>query len=262
MWDLCKREKFDGQGNVPVNSTRRNLLKSHIENEWHYLPLIKALSGLAALLHDWGKASELFQFKLDPSNNQGFKGDPIRHEWISCLLLNALIQQHSAKNDDDYAWLEALSRGEINEAQLKVEAGKNKLEPLTGLPPMAKLLAWLIVSHHRLPLAKGNTKELRKDWLGVSADSIDTTLNRITQEWGYENRRDEEEYSARVRGCFEFPNGLISESKPWLMQVKKWAKRLLDCTPQVKLAMLDGSYRVVLHHSRLCLMLGDHFYSS
>ena len=262
VWIVGKRSKFDLQGRVPVNSTQRNLLYSHIENDWHYLPLIKALAALAALLHDWGKASELFQSKMDPKKNQGFKGDPIRHEWISCLLLNALIQQHSTSNDGDQAWLTALSQGEINEERLKILAAQNTARPLSDLPPTAKLLAWLIVSHHRLPLPKGNADELRNTWQGVSADSIDMTLHRITQEWGYENHFDETEYQARVHRCFEFPNGLISQSKPWLMQVRKWSKRLLDCESQVKQVMEDGSYRVVLHHSRLCLMLGDHFYSS
>ena len=262
LWIVGKRNKFDCQGNVPVNNTNRNLLKSNIENDWHYLPLIKALSGLSALLHDWGKANTLFQCKLDPNNRQSSKGDPLRHEWISCLLLSAFIQYHSEATDCDHDWLEALSHGEINEEQLKSTIVKNKTNPLSDLPPIAKLLAWLIVTHHRLPLPKGNTQELRNTWLGVNTDSIDSTLGQITQEWGYDNRFDEAEYKARVQQCFEFPKSLMSESKPWLAQVKKWAKRLMDCEPKIKQAISDGSYRVVLHHSRLCLMLGDHFYSS
>jgi CRISPR-associated endonuclease/helicase Cas3 len=262
VWIVGKRDKFDLQGHVPVNTSRRNLLQSQIENDWHYLPLIKALAGLAALLHDWGKASELFQAKLDPKNREGFKGDPIRHEWISCLLLNALVQQHASSNGSDQAWLQALSQGEINEDELKLVAAQQRKNPLSDLPPAAKLLSWLIVSHHRLPLPQENQKALRTSWIGIKADSIDLTLSRITKEWGYENRFDEEEYQSRLSHCFEFPNGLISASKPWLMQVKKWAKRLLDCEPLVEQTMADGSYRVLLHHSRLCLMLGDHYYSS
>lgn len=262
VWVVGKRDKFNDQGNVPVNSTFRNLLHNHIESDWHYLPLIKALTALASLLHDWGKASALFQLKLAPNNKQGFKGDPIRHEWISCLLLNALIQQYVDDKEEDNGWLKALARGEIQEELLKKVAAKNTDNPFRGLPPIAKLLAWLIVSHHRLPLPLGSPSELRKEWQGVSADTIDVTLNRISKEWGYENRYDEEEYQSRVKHCFSFPNGLISASTPWINQIKKWALRLHACEAQSKQALTDGSYRVVLHHSRLCLMLGDHFYSS
>ncbi|NND64679.1 MAG: type I-F CRISPR-associated helicase Cas3, partial [Gammaproteobacteria bacterium] len=51
-------------------------------------------------------------------------------------------------------------------------------------------------------------------------------------------------------------------SKPWLTQIKKWAARLLQCKELVEQALNDGSYRLILGHARLCLMLGDHYYSS
>ena len=86
IWVVGNKSKFNGEGVVPVNTTKRNLLNMEIENDWKYLPLIKSLTGLAALLHDWGKASRLFQNKLNPDSKSKCKGDPIRHEWISCLL--------------------------------------------------------------------------------------------------------------------------------------------------------------------------------
>jgi CRISPR-associated helicase, Cas3 family len=132
LWVVGNKRKFDEEGRVPVNSTRRNLINTHIENDWEYLPLIKALVAIAALLHDWGKASQLFQEKLDPKNKVGFKGDPIRHEWVSCLLLNALIQTHQ-ENDTglaDRGWLEALIKGDIDEATNK----KNR-QPYGKLSP-------------------------------------------------------------------------------------------------------------------------------
>ncbi len=47
------RNKFNEQGVVPVNATQKNIIKSRCENNWHYLPLIKSLTALAALFHDW-----------------------------------------------------------------------------------------------------------------------------------------------------------------------------------------------------------------
>ena len=258
VWVVGNRNKFNHEGVVPVNTTKRNLINAHIENDWEYLPLIKALVAVAALLHDWGKASQLFQEKLNPKNKTGFKGDPIRHEWISCLLLNALIQIHQDKVDEnaDRGWLEALVNGDIDEAKVKAVATKQEIKPLAGLPPIAKLVAWLVVSHHRLPLNKD------VDMRAECCPNIDDVLRRITQQWGYENNYDEIEYQQRVEQCFNFPNGLISNSKPWIKQIKKWAQRLLACETHALQSLSNGSYRSVLSYARLCLMLGDHYYSS
>ena len=87
-------------------------------------------------------------------------------------------------------------------------------------------------------------------------------MNLITKEWGYENRSNEQEYQARLSACFRFPHGVLSDSKYWLNQIKKWAKRLLDNREHANQTIEDGSYRLILNHTRLCLMLGDHFYSS
>jgi CRISPR-associated endonuclease/helicase Cas3 len=69
-WIVGNRSKFNEQGIVPVNRTQKNLLNSQWENDWHYLPLIKALAAVAALFHDWGKASACFQEKLKPTNKK------------------------------------------------------------------------------------------------------------------------------------------------------------------------------------------------
>lgn len=258
VWVVGNRGKFNSEGLVPVNSTQRNILQSQIENDWTYLPLIKALVALSALLHDWGKASQLFQEKLQPTKSKHFKGDPIRHEWISCLLLNALVKINSQDNGElsDKPWLEALIQGNLDEESLKTVTAEQAKNPLSNLPLMAKLLAWLIVSHHRLPL--NTTIDLRSE----CAPNIDDVLRKITQQWGYENNYDEGEYKARVAQCFHFPQGLISNSKKWLAEIKKWSKRLLNCESLALQALADGSYRSILSSSRLCLMLGDHYYSS
>ncbi|WP_330111185.1 type I-F CRISPR-associated helicase Cas3f [Methylophaga thalassica] len=258
LWVVGNKSKFNFEGVVPVNTTRRNLLTTDTENDWHYLPLIKALVALSALLHDWGKATALFQYKLNPENKQGFKSDPIRHEWISLLLLNAFIQ--STDSSSDQAWLTKLSLGEIDEKLLKQQVKRDEHKPLESLPPVAKLVAWLIVSHHRLPVL--SNKELRKRYRSMTANSIEIMLSRITKEWGYENKCDENDYQKRLNACFSFPNGLISQSKPWMQQVKKWSQRLLSLQEQTKQCIDDDSYRLIINHARLCLMLGDHFYSS
>jgi len=256
IWVVGNKAKFSSEGVVPVNSTKRNLLSSEIENDWKYLPLIKSLAAIAALFHDWGKASKLFQEKLSPNSKNKFKGDPIRHEWISVLLLTSFI-----KNDDlpkDELWLSKLANGGIDEEILKIVVDEQENNPLEKLPNAAKFIAWLIVSHHRLPLVSQGVS----DWRGEQAPDIDSLLKLLTKEWGYENKFDESEYSKRVKDCFKFPKGFLSESSKWIQQVTKWSKRLHGCLPLVDSSIADGSYRLVLHHARLCLMLGDHYYSS
>ncbi|WP_299009621.1 type I-F CRISPR-associated helicase Cas3f [uncultured Shewanella sp.] len=256
LWVVGNKNKFNSEGVVAVNTTRKNLLNTDVENDWHYLPLIKSLVGLSALFHDWGKASKLFQEKLDPNSKHTFKGDPIRHEWISVLLLSRFIQ---AKNKQtEQAWLDALVAGEINEAELKSLAHEEQAKPLQQLPNAAKLICWLIVSHHKLPLNKAEISA----WLDEPARDMDSVLQRITQQWGYENRVDEKDYQKRLKACFEFPQGFLSQSNHWLKQVKRWSAKLMACLSLVEQAFSDGSYRIVLHHARLCLMLGDHYYSS
>jgi len=250
VWIVGKRDKFNREGIVPVNTTQKTIMNTQWENDWHYLPLIKALAAIAALLHDWGKATALFQGKL--KNNSRF-GDPIRHEWISCLLLNALVQGNG--DCSDKGWLTYLIEGVLDENKLKEVVAQQAAKPLDNLPPAAKLIAWLIVSHHRLPY-------IEDDWRDEKSPNIDTMLARITQSWGYENIQDEKEFNRRLSGCFEFPNGLLSQSSKWQKELKKWVQRLQACQIDIERSMADGSYRLLLHHARLCLMLGDHFYSS
>ena len=66
VWIIGNRNKFNAQGIVPVNITQRSIINTQWENDWHYLPLIKSLTALAALFHDFGKASLCFQEKLQP----------------------------------------------------------------------------------------------------------------------------------------------------------------------------------------------------
>lgn len=260
LWIVGKRERFNDEGHVAVNRSKKRLPSLQSESDWHYLPLIKALTAMSALLHDWGKASLLFQAKLKPSKEKQFKGDPIRHEWISFLLLNRVVHATDAK--DDQGWLSVLVKGEWDEALLTQPLKEEATQSLTGLPPIAQLLAWLIISHHRLPLEKKSVQDLRSSWLGSPANHVDEMMARITQVWGYENRFEEADYQARLNDCFTFPHGLMTDSPRWVKEVKKWSQRLLVEQANVETVMNNGSFRLILHHARLCLMLGDHHYSS
>lgn len=242
-WVVGKRHKFNTQGQVPVHRTEQNLLDRQQENDWRYLPLIKALTALAALLHDWGKANTAFQQKLAKGNKTG---DHLRHEWVSYLLLKAFIDGASS----DEKWLAELATGKIAEQKiiaLVCKAEDNKKE--NCLPPLATLLAWLIVTHHRLPFLDKDNAEKYRENCGKNFDKIFTT---ISAEWGYRNHA----------GKLKFAEGILAQSKQWLRHVHKWATKTSECLPLVRACQADNSWRVVLHHARLAMMLGDHYYSS
>lgn len=258
LWIVGNKRQFNAQGHVPVNRTESDLLTNDHASNWKYLPLIKAFSALAALLHDWGKASQLFQEKLNPASKNKFKGDPLRHEWISTLLFCALVKTSELPGDDK-GWIDQLLNRFLDEKKLKefVQQMRGESAPLADLPNAAALLVWLIVSHHRLPLLKDTSQFEDRTNANVQA-----LLKKITHEWGYENRFDEAEYQKRIEKCFEFPEGLISGSEVWLQRLSFWAQQLNANLHLFTSAVEDGSWRSIAHHARLCVMLGDHYYSS
>ncbi len=255
VWIVGNRLKFNSQGIVPVNSTQKTIMNTQWENDWHYLPLIKALSALAALFHDWGKASSCFQKKLQPGKSKKIISDPLRHEWVSVLLLNAFVNE-----EPDEKWLDLLATGNINNHSLKERAFKNIQKPLAKLPPLASLLAWLVLSHHKLPLP--NKKEDYSKYKNDSLEDFNELFAVIKSNFGYENTSDEESYKKRLEHCLLFPDGLVSESKEWLKEIKKRAIKMQGCLDLFKKTIDDGSWRLILYHARLSVMLGDHFYSS
>ncbi len=251
VWIVGNRKCFNAEGVVPVNTTKKNILNTQWESNWTYLPAIKALVAISALLHDWGKATALFQKKL---KDNSFKADPIRHEWISCLLLNALVRQ--AGNTDE-TWLKLLSEGKWDEQGLKITVAEQCKNPLHGLPPIAQLVGWLIMTHHRLPSIY--SEDDRKCWSDNGKPNLTSMLKSLSMAWGYQNPENDKK---RLDACFEFPEGLMSQSGAWLKQLQKWSGKLLQEQDQIKNLLDNGAYRLLLHHARLCLMLGDHYYSS
>src|SRR5690606_31414276 len=151
LWIVGDAGRFNAQGAVPTNSTRRDVLRRDDENDWHSAEDLRLLSTLAALLHDLGKASQAFQDRLKP-------GAPMtrnlyRHEWASLRLFQAFVGR-----DDDPTWLARLANPTAQDdatwlARLQrdgLDQGCDK--PFQHLPPLAAALAWLVLTHHRLPL--------------------------------------------------------------------------------------------------------------
>ncbi len=258
VWLVGNRSKFNVEGSVSVNSTQKNIMDIAWENDWQVLPLIKSLAAVAALFHDWGKASELFQTKLNPllkAKKPTPKGDPVRHEWISVLFLQAIVNGQT-----DEEWLKSLHENKIDSVQLIERVQSQQAKPFKGLPPIAESIAWLILSHHRMPVPP--LKSGKPQWGEDSADFPEKLLSMFSKSWGYENNFEEIEFKKQLPRCFDFTNGLPCDAQKWQTQAKKWAGKLALEIPVLKEVQTTDTWRLVLSYARQSLMLGDHYFSS
>lgn len=220
------------------------------KNDWPYLSQMRALLAVAALLHDWGKASRCFQDKLKHGTKQM---DPYRHEWVSCKLLEAVVRVADAW-EDDRKWLRMLADGtlDIQKVEKMVQTGVDAIPQ--ELPPVAAYLTWLILSHHRLPLCRDYQM-----YSGEAMLSFREMLGQFQADWGYKN----EEKSALQRNCFRFPGGLLwKKEKLWTESVQIWSGRLLQEAETLRSLEDTAALRMLLTGARLCLMMGDHYVSS
>lgn len=263
LWIVGDASRFNTEGAVPTDTTRRNVLRAQDENNWHTGEAIYLLSTLAALLHDLGKSCDAFQARLKP-------GAPIarnlyRHEWISLRLFQAFVG-----NDDDAGWLARLIAPNAEDdaswlapSRLQRDGLQDTTAPLANLPPLARALGWLIVSHHRQPVMPTQQEDGRPKWLGAKASPFQSTmlqqvLARLDAQW---NERCEETDPRHIAPYWQFAHGLPTSTPGWRKRAAKLAKRLVDLQARhAHVDWLDNPY--VAHIARLCLMLADHHYSS
>lgn len=268
LWVVGNRNKFNAEGIVPVNWTQKNVSHFEWENQWQFLPAIKALAAVSALLHDWGKTSDFFQKKLRRRDGKN-RMDPFRHEWISCKLLEALIAvTHSEETDEN--WMQAIISGTVHEAELLKKIQENQTVEkqchLGKLPALASAIVWLILSHHRMADKKGEAKD---GYEQVERGSFESVLSHLSADWGYQNPRKEEFAVGDLAKCFYFPEGLLWErASIWQKELKKWVGRLHDVSISLQQGVQSEAltqrpaFRLILLYARLCLMIGDHYVSS
>ncbi|MGL5036499.1 MAG: type I-F CRISPR-associated helicase Cas3f, partial [Aeromonas sp.] len=256
-WIVGNARRFDENGSVPTNTTERNILRSQDENRWHTGESMALLASIAGLFHDVGKANQLFQNKL---KSKQIQSEPLRHEWVSLRIFEAFVDGR-----DDQQWLTALSTltpgdaSSVLATQMTTEskAQPTKHTPFEGLAPIARLIAWLIVTHHRLP-------QFDKSNINLAAPTpAELTLNspRFDASWNSPQCRDPKWDLSAWREVWTFPHGTPLASHTWCSKANRQALRALQC--HALWQETDWlSDRFTAHLARLCLMLADHAYSS
>ena len=158
---IGSRSAFSDEGLVPIAShpAAVNRIGGRSETE----SCAAALVRVAALFHDLGKATELFQEKLRRSLEGGQpEADAVRHELHSAAVWDRLFGKHP--DDQLGEALAGLAPEEIDDACKEVvkhlrrlcssartsEVGFSFLEPGRE-GSLAHLVGMLILTHHRLP---------------------------------------------------------------------------------------------------------------
>ncbi|MDP1835158.1 MAG: type I-F CRISPR-associated helicase Cas3f [Chlamydiales bacterium] len=250
LWIVGSLKKFNSEGTVPTNSTSRNILRANDEDDWHTGESIAVLSSIAGLFHDFGKAGKLFQQKLSGKRDKSY--EPYRHEWISLYLFKLFVGESS-----DREWLERLSRITLKDEKLilkKLPKGLQLREnPLQGLPPLAKFIGWLILSHHRLPVHR---QDEAPDLFRIS-NWMDSKV--LTASWNspyYDSSNCEPD----LKHVGTFPEGTPFRSKTWCYWAKRAAQRALKNYEYLERDWFQD--RFSMHLMRAALMLSDHHYSA
>ncbi|UAY92839.1 type I-F CRISPR-associated helicase Cas3f [Pectobacterium polaris] len=257
LWIVGNLRRFNTQGSVPTNTTSRDILRSKDENPWHSAEVFSLLAAIAGLFHDVGKANALFQAGL---SGTGPRSQPYRHEWVSLRLFQAFVGEQ-----DDKGWLTALSTMTPEAettllAALQQDKQTPSNSPFRTLPPLAQVIAWLIVSHHRLPVFNKST-ELAPNSSEPQLDYAETWLtDHLSAQWNALNHCKTDVTPSDFERNWHFPHGTPLRSSVWREKARKFADRALKLPSFMHFAQLDQ--RLTVHLARLALMLADHHYSA
>lgn len=278
VWVVGNKRQFNEVGVVPVNRTKRNILHSEWENEWSYASSIQIIATISALLHDIGKSTIGFQEKLKEGSKQG---DPYRHEWISLKLFELIIE--NCKTDE--AWLNRFIQLnewlKNNDIEKLLASANHDAVNVQDMPPLAQWVAWLIVTHHRLPpINKVYYSPRQIERLKSSRGLIDikVELNQFYEKlnpidyWvrnptSLLSSKDGGMTKTQLKDFWQFEQ-LVINSTAWQKNIRRWAKKALNdpTLMQISQQAIDYDKAIsdpfLLHLSRLCLMVGDHNYSS
>ena len=252
VWIVGNCDKFNEEGIVPVNTTRKNILHKEWEGGWPYLPQMKALTAVAALFHDWGKASDHFQGKLRKFTSEK---DPYRHEWISCKMLEAAAILSKCTDDNDEPWMQSFLNDSVQASKLQTKLKKADIDKAPcEIPPIMQLLIWPIMTHHRLPTPK---KDECAKYQNDEPQNPKELMKKIQACWDYQGNGSD-------KNCLKFKRGMLFDDEAWQKALKKWLVRLMKEKDSILHIIHENpnAIRPMLLYIKEALMLADHYVSS
>ena len=257
LWVVGNANRFNTEGTIPTNFTRRDVLKTDDENQWHTATVIALLAAIAALFHDFGKANVLFQKKLKIRKNLS---EPYRHEWVSLRMFEAFV-----RGEPDEQWLRRLTTVSSDAEKDLLQRLKKiqdcpdspSVSPFCSLQPLAQAVGWLILTHHKLPRHPKKQGKLK-----FIADFLSQSLEPNWNSPPKRNANGEEILwtGKEVRQVWTFPAGTPLRSITWCAKAQHIAQRLLTHPGILAQHWLDDDFS--MHIARMALMLADHYYSS
>lgn len=219
-----------------------------------YLTPFRHFVVLASLFHDLGKSSDYFQQKL---RRGSIVKDPLRHEWVSCKILEAMVRSSGSESDDSI-WMQAILHNRISERDIldEVSAMQDCHIILTAprhIPPIMQILMWLILTHHRLPLLSTGYQKYE----GNTPSTLDSLMERIDARWGYRGE-------GSLDACLKFSYGILFDNSSWMDEIRNVLADLLQQKDFI-LSYLNNHpliLRPMLLFSREALMLADYSVSA
>lgn len=248
MWRVGKRGVFNENGRVPTNRSERNI-DPGAELAWKDGRAIEVITSISALLHDLGKLTIGFQKKLRPG---GENVDPYRHEWISLLLFSLMIKDC----ETDEAVLERLSTFHFDH---KWYQGLQEIDFDRAImtTPLERLIAWLIVSHHRVPFIE------RKAEFNGKYHSINSFFDNLSAVPGWvRNCKVEltDDFKLIMDDLSEIHPDIAKEFEGWSYALRYRAQEGMNLKLYERGEDLLSPFMTYL--CRTALIMGDHTYSS
>lgn len=154
QWIAGKKSLYDEQGRYAFRTGRA---RKEYQNtpQGPYAELVYLTRALAALLHDIGKATLAFQGKL----RSCFHHEEYRHDLVGFLMLRDRFAHEQMP--DDTVFLQALKNREMLwpdgrslfalPAKDYLTLEKIELKEWLQRAPLFSMIAWLVLTHHRLP---------------------------------------------------------------------------------------------------------------